>query len=325
MVCFAAAFGVGSRAPRNHVSFFRPDAAGGERRDRGDVFGRWGRRSAGGAGRGAGEAGAGQAVSRPVFFLARRHDDGRHGRQLRFRAGRVRHVPFKAARDASFGNAQRAFDRCRFASPRRIVRRRAPKSADGTGCRPAFRLFPARFRRSAGELYRKFDAEFFGGIAVDALPRYPARMAAGDFERRNARGRDHADADAGNRDVSEVFAAGAGGGARRAVEGLCDGRESAGRGGQCDPDEKRAAVVADDDRDAARAFRRFALGRHRLRRDDLHVGRRREIGGGRDHDARLSADPGLCGLDGDYLCQRESRCRPFVPCARSADEAWDGR
>ena len=237
----AAFFIFGPRAFGNHVSFVRPDAAGRQRRDHGDVFGRGRRRIAGDFGRGAGAARTRPAVSRPVFFVARQYDYGRHGQKLRVRQGRARHVPVEAARHASACGGEHPFDRRGFHTAWRNLRRRPSKGADGPERFRAFRLFPAGFCRAPRQLYRQFHAEFFCGAALDALPRHPARLAARHRQRRDAGGRGHAHADADDRHVGEVSPAGAGGGIGRVVEGLCDGREGAGRGGRRHPHEKRAS------------------------------------------------------------------------------------
>ena len=308
-LCFATDSFFGARAFRDYVPVFLPDAAGGQRRGDGDVCGRGGGRLPGGHRRGAGEARTGQALSRPVCFLAGRHGDGRYGQKLRVRAGRARHLFVEASGDFAVGGDERAADGRGVRPARRGVRRGAPKGGGGAGGRSARFVLPAGFCRAPRQLRRQFPAEFFRGAAPDALFRHPARLAARDRRRRDAERRDPADADADGRHVGEVSAAGAGGGAGRAFQGLCARREGTGRGGAHDSRQKCAALVADDACDASRAFRRLAARRHRHCRNDFYVGRRGKIGSGRNHDAGLPADSGVRRLDGGdlYGCQFRGR------------------
>ena len=77
-----------------------------------------------------------------------------------------------------------------------------------------------------------------------------------------------------------------------------------------DPDQERHEGLARDDHHAADAFDRLTARRHGHRRVHLHVGRRRQAGGGCDQHARLPDHSGLRDVDGHHLRRGQPDHRP---------------
>ena len=143
-------------------------------------------------------------------------------------------------------------------------------------------------------------------------------LVSGDGKRSGMEKYRSADTDAGNCHVRKIYQTDSGNRSGRTEKRLRGRSPCAGRQRAKNPGWKCVESIHADHRNAAVTVHRFVTWRNCHHGVDLYVGWRWKNGSGCDFDQRLSGDTGVCGLDGDYLCDGKSGDGYHLPLSGSA-------